>query len=123
MISLSAAQQLEDISEEAFLEKNGVQIVRDMQKLQGVDEEEGQNPSGPQSQAGRRRTLAYLEEQPTQRQATGNLDMAFRKRLMSIAPDAGLDGMFFFHLFNYKKKSFFYSNWKVSNVWRRIRKK
>lgn len=68
-----------------------------MQKLQGVDgEEEGKDSKGPQSQAGRRRTLAYLEEQPTQRQTTGNLDMAFRKRLMSIAPDGGPDGIFCF---------------------------
>ncbi len=46
-----------------------------------------------QTKDGRRRTLAYLEKSSTKKPgAATNLDMAFRKRLMSIGLDGGPDG-------------------------------
>jgi len=82
------------LSEDAILEQSGVAIARELQKLRGIDEDDDDDDDDDalQTKDGRRRTLAYLEKSSTKKPgAATNLDMAFRKRLMSIGLDGGPD--------------------------------
>ena len=79
-------KKIEDNSDEAILAKNGVEIARGLQKLQGVDDHDLDD--GRNERVGRRRTIHNLERQKSTRQVTGDMESAFRKRLDSIGPDA-----------------------------------
>lgn len=84
-------RQAEDTTEDAFIERNAVDIVRQLQKLKGIDGDY-ENESMNDGQLGRRRTIHNLERHRQKKQAIGTLDVAFKKRFFSISAEAAENG-------------------------------
>lgn len=78
--------QTKDLSEEALLSKHAVDIVRDLQRLEGI---EGDYDEGSASGPGRRKTIRNLEKSRRKTQAINTLDVAFRQRFFSMSEGAG----------------------------------
>ncbi|XP_044020427.1 chitin synthase chs-2 isoform X2 [Aphidius gifuensis] len=76
-----------DLSEEALLSKHAIEIVRDLQRLDGM---EGDYDEGSGSGPGRRKTIRNLEKSRKKTQAINTLDVAFRQRFFSMAEGNGL---------------------------------
>ncbi|XP_066588924.1 chitin synthase chs-2 isoform X1 [Prorops nasuta] len=76
-----------DLSEEALLSKHAVEIVRDLQRLDGM---EGDYDEGSGSGPGRRKTIRNLEKSRRKTQAINTLDVAFRQRFFSMQEGNGL---------------------------------
>ncbi|KAG7188912.1 hypothetical protein KM043_008514 [Ampulex compressa] len=76
-----------DLSEEALLSKHAVDIVRDLQRLDGM---EGDYEEGSGSGPGRRKTIRNLEKSRRKTQAINTLDVAFRQRFFSMTEGNGL---------------------------------
>lgn len=78
-------QKVEDVSDDAFIDRNAIQIARQLQRLKGIDEDDDNSDEylGPE-RLERRKTIQNLEKRRHQRARTGTLDVAFRKRFMSI---------------------------------------
>ena len=74
------------MSEDALLSKHAVDIVRDLQRLDGM---EGDYDEGSGSGPGRRKTIRNLEKSRRQKQAINTLDVAFRQRFFSMAEGQG----------------------------------
>nr|XP_031829269.1 chitin synthase chs-2 isoform X3 [Nomia melanderi] len=70
-------KKTKDLSEEALLSKHAVEIVRDLQRLDGM---EGDYEEGSGSGPGRRKTIRNLEKSRRKTQAINTLDVAFRRR-------------------------------------------
>ncbi|KAK2724897.1 hypothetical protein QYM36_001381, partial [Artemia franciscana] len=84
-------RKIEDISDDAFIDKNAIDIARNLQKLRGLDgDQESENGSGG-DRIGRRRTIHNLEKQRQKKRAIGTLDVAFKKRFFSISAEAGVE--------------------------------
>ncbi|KAK0159253.1 hypothetical protein PV328_010151 [Microctonus aethiopoides] len=80
-------KKAKDLSEEALLSKHAVEIVRDLQRLDGM---EGDYDEGSGSGPGRRKTIRNLEKSRRKTQAINTLDVAFRQRFFSMAEGNGL---------------------------------
>ncbi|XP_048509220.1 chitin synthase chs-2 isoform X4 [Athalia rosae] len=80
-------KKAKDLSEEALLSKHAVEIVRDLQRLDGM---EGDYDEGSGSGPGRRKTIRNLEKSRRKTQAINTLDVAFRQRFFSMAEGSGL---------------------------------
>lgn len=79
--------QVEDLSQDALLDRNAVQIVKDLQKLRGIDGDyDNDSGSGP-DRVGRRRTIHNLERAKQKKRQIGTLDVAFKKRFFGIKAD------------------------------------
>lgn len=89
--SFSPPRQAEDTTEDAFIQRNAVDIVRQLQKLKGIDGDY-ENESMNDGQLGRRRTIHNLERHRQKKQAIGTLDVAFKKRFFSISAQAAENG-------------------------------
>ncbi|XP_014204049.1 uncharacterized protein LOC106636227 [Copidosoma floridanum] len=76
-----------DLSEDALLSKHAVDIVRDLQRLDGM---EGDYDEGSGSGPGRRKTIRNLEKSRRKTQAINTLDVAFRQRFFSLAEGQGM---------------------------------
>ena len=75
--------QLDDVSDQAYVEQNAIKIARELQQIKGMDEEEEEDPY--RDHVGRRKTIHNLQKQASKKiQFSGNLDAAFRKRIDSI---------------------------------------
>ncbi|MPC46765.1 hypothetical protein E2C01_040491 [Portunus trituberculatus] len=85
-------KKAEDTTEDAFIQKNAVDIVRQLQKLKGIDGDYDSD-SVQDGQLGRRKTIHNLERQRNKKQAIGTLDVAFKKRFFSISAEAAENGM------------------------------
>ncbi|XP_011866715.1 PREDICTED: uncharacterized protein LOC105561386 isoform X3 [Vollenhovia emeryi] len=85
--SLDCCKKTKDLSEEALLSKHAVDIVRDLQRLDGI---EGDYEEGSGSGPGRRKTIRNLEKSRRKTQAINTLDVAFRQRFFSMNEGAGL---------------------------------
>ncbi|XP_018307120.1 uncharacterized protein kkv isoform X2 [Mycetomoellerius zeteki] len=85
--SLDCYKKTKDLSEEALLSKHAVDIVRDLQRLDGI---EGDYEEGSGSGPGRRKTIRNLEKSRRKTQAINTLDVAFRQRFFSMNESAGL---------------------------------
>uniref|UniRef100_T1J5I3 chitin synthase n=1 Tax=Strigamia maritima TaxID=126957 RepID=T1J5I3_STRMM len=83
------SRKTEDTSNEAFINKNAVEIVRHMQKLKGTDDDSSED--GAADRLGRRKTIHNLEKQRKKGRAVGTLDVAFRKRFLSMTPESGVE--------------------------------
>lgn len=93
--------QIDDISEDAFIDKNAVEIVRNLQRLRGIDDADEDNESGSfRHQIGERRTIHNLEKQKQKKRITGTLDVAFKKRFFSMTTEGEVEGILFY-FFNY----------------------
>jgi len=75
----------DDISDDAYLDKNAIQIVRQLQKLKGIDEDDKSDDSKYENRLDKRKTIQILEKRKQQKPRTGTLDVAFRKRFMNIS--------------------------------------
>ncbi|XP_042909493.1 chitin synthase chs-2 [Parasteatoda tepidariorum] len=73
-------QKVDDISDDAFIDKNAVQIARQLQRLRGIDDDE----SIYGDRLAKRKTIQNLEKRKNQRDRIGTLDVAFRKRFMNL---------------------------------------
>lgn len=69
-----------------MLSKHAVDIVRDLQRLDGI---EGDYEEGSGSGPGRRKTIRNLEKSRRKTQAINTLDVAFRQRFFSMNEGAG----------------------------------
>ncbi|XP_076291294.1 hyaluronan synthase-like protein kkv isoform X1 [Lasioglossum baleicum] len=70
-------KKTKDLSDGALLPKDAVEIVRDLQRLDGM---EGDYEEGSGSGPGRRKTIRNLEKSRRKTQAINTLDVAFRQR-------------------------------------------
>ena len=81
------------LSEDALLEKNAVEIVKEMQKLRGIDGEYD-SESASSNRLAHRRTIHMLEKNRQKKRAIGTLDVAFKKRFFALSnnPEGGEPG-------------------------------
>ncbi|XP_028966914.1 chitin synthase chs-2 [Galendromus occidentalis] len=84
--------KVEDASGDAFIDKNGVQIAKQLQKLRGIDDESDGYKNGSDNCLARRKTIQNLEKRRNQRTKTGTLDVAFQKRFLSISAEQQNNG-------------------------------
>ncbi|KAG8175041.1 hypothetical protein JTE90_008869 [Oedothorax gibbosus] len=79
-------QKVEDISDDAFIDRNAIQIAKQLQRLRGIDDdyEKTSDNSSYGDRLARRKTIQNLEKRKTQNNRIGTLDVAFRKRFMNI---------------------------------------
>ncbi|KAK8746556.1 hypothetical protein OTU49_017078, partial [Cherax quadricarinatus] len=85
-------KKAEDATEDAFIQRNAVDIVKQLQKLRGIDGDYDSD-SVQGGQLGRRKTIHNLERHRQKKQAIGTLDVAFKKRFFSISAEAAENGM------------------------------
>ncbi|XP_071550893.1 chitin synthase chs-2 isoform X4 [Panulirus ornatus] len=85
-------KKAEDATEDAFIQKNAVDIVRQLQRLKGIDGDYDSD-SVQGGQLGRRKTIHNLERHRQKKQAIGTLDVAFKKRFFSISAEAAENGL------------------------------
>ncbi|KAI5633975.1 chitin synthase domain-containing protein [Phthorimaea operculella] len=79
----------EDLSQDALLDKNAIAIVKDLQKLNGLDDDyDNDSGSGPQN-VGRRKTIHNLEKAKQKKRNIGTLDVAFKKRFFNMNANDG----------------------------------
>lgn len=85
----SVCFQSEDLSENALLDKNAIAIVKDLQKLNGLDDDyDNDSGSGPHN-VGRRKTIHNLEKARQKKRNIGTLDVAFKKRFFNMNANDG----------------------------------
>ncbi|GFR07091.1 chitin synthase chs-2 [Trichonephila clavata] len=77
-------QKVEDISDDAFIDRNAIQIAKQLQRLRGIDDDEKSEDSTYGDRLARRKTIQNLEKRKNQKNRIGTLDVAFRKRFMNI---------------------------------------
>lgn len=79
-----------------------MEIVKQLQKLQGIDGDgEYDNDSGSGRDVGRRKTIHNLEKYAKRKRPIGTLDVAFKRRFFNINANGTSPGMLrpFFFLF------------------------
>ncbi|KAG1661767.1 Chitin synthase chs-2 [Nymphon striatum] len=84
------SRKVDDISDDAFIDKNAIEIARGLQRLRGFydDGSDDDNSTGPGGIT-RRKTIYKLEKSKKQKNPIGTLDVAFKKRFMSIKEEGG----------------------------------
>lgn len=86
-VELFSTKSDEDISEDAFIDKNAIQIARDLQRLKGIDEDDKSDDSkyGVCGNAmANRNIIARLDKRIRHPRQVGTLDVAFKKRFEEI---------------------------------------
>ncbi|XP_047357161.1 chitin synthase chs-2 isoform X6 [Vespa velutina] len=78
-----------DVTEETLSSQQAVDMVRDLQKLNGM---EGDYDEGSGNGPGRRKTIRNLEKSKRKAQSINTLDVAFKHRFFSMSEGAGLPG-------------------------------
>merc|ERR1719334_2465847 len=84
------------VTGEALMEKNAVEIVKQMQRLKGIDGDYDSD-SAASNRLAQRHTIQNLERNRQKKRAIGTLDVAFKKRFFALsgeddAPGAVKDG-------------------------------
>ncbi|KAJ8974097.1 hypothetical protein NQ317_011616 [Molorchus minor] len=88
-LNLSCTKKKEELSPNALLDKQAVEIVKQLQKLQGIDGDyDNDSGSGP-DRIGRRKTIHNLEKAAQKKRQIGTLDVAFKKRFAKLNANAG----------------------------------
>ncbi|CAG0901858.1 unnamed protein product, partial [Darwinula stevensoni] len=85
------SKKVDDVSEDAFIDKNAVAIARNLQRLRGLDGDYESDTGSSNDRLGRRKTIHNLERQRKRSRQIGTLDVAFKKRFFSIAAEGGPD--------------------------------
>lgn len=81
--------QADDLSQDEILDKNAIAIVKNLQKLNGLDDDyENDSGSGPHN-VGRRKTIHNLEKARQKKRNIGTLDVAFKKRFFNMNANDG----------------------------------
>ncbi|KAH7639899.1 chitin synthase-like protein 2 [Dermatophagoides farinae] len=84
--------KIEDMSEDAFIDKNAVQIARHLQRLRGIDEDDKSSEESPYgNRVEKRKTIYNLEKRMKKPRTIGTLDVAFRKRFLNISNNINED--------------------------------
>ncbi|XP_066260725.1 chitin synthase chs-2 isoform X1 [Euwallacea similis] len=75
----------EEMSPNALLDKQAVEIVKQLQKLQGIDDADYDNDSGSgPDRIGRRKTIHNIQRAAQKKRQIGTLDVAFKKRFAKL---------------------------------------
>lgn len=83
-LNLTCSKKSEELSQDALIDKHAVEIVKNLQRLQGIDGDyDNDSGSGPDRVA-RRRTIQNLEKARQPRRQIGTLDVAFKKRFLKL---------------------------------------
>ena len=72
------------MSENALIDKNFMQIAREMQRLRGIDGEYDGDSGSSGDRVERRRTIYNLEKSSKRPRTIGTLDVAFKKRFFNL---------------------------------------
>jgi len=89
---LNCCKAKEDVlSDEALIEKNAVEIVKQMQRLKGLDDEYDSD-SAASNRLQTRRTIHNLERTRQKKRAIGTLDVAFKKRFFALSGEEEAPG-------------------------------
>jgi len=80
------------LSEEALIEKNAVEIVKQMQRLRGIDGDGDDSDSAASNRLAQRKTIQNLERNRTKKRAIGTLDVAFKKRFFALSGEDDAPG-------------------------------
>lgn len=76
--------QKEELSGNKLLDKQAIDIVKDLQRLQGLDDDyENDSGSGP-DRIERRKTIHHLAKHAAKKKQIGTLDVAFKKRFFKL---------------------------------------
>ncbi|XP_015191639.1 PREDICTED: uncharacterized protein LOC107074595 isoform X2 [Polistes dominula] len=78
-----------DVTEDTLSSQQAVEMVRDLQKLNGM---EGDYDEGSGNGPGRRKTIRNLEKSKRKAQTINTLDVAFKQRFFSMSEGVGLPG-------------------------------
>ncbi|XP_063242061.1 chitin synthase chs-2 isoform X2 [Bacillus rossius redtenbacheri] len=81
-LNLYCGKKVEDTSQDAIIDKNFVQIVKNLQRLRGIDSDKD-NDIG-QERVDRRRTIQHLEKNRQKKRPIGTLDVAFKHRFFNM---------------------------------------
>lgn len=81
--------QVEETSQDALIDKNFVQIVKNLQRLRGID---GNNDDSGTDKVERRRTIQNLEKNRQKKRPIGTLDVAFKQRFFNMTSEGGVTG-------------------------------
>lgn len=77
------------MSPNALLDKQAVEIVKQLQRLQGIDGDyDNDSGSGP-DRIGRRKTIHNIEKAAQKKRQIGTLDVAFKKRFAKLNANPG----------------------------------
>merc|ERR1712055_48710 len=79
------------VTGEALIEKNAVEIVKQMQRLKGIDGDYDSD-SAASNRLAQRRTIQNLERNRQKKRAIGTLDVAFKKRFFALAGEDDAPG-------------------------------
>lgn len=88
------------MSPNALLDKQAVEIVKQLQKLQGIDDGDYDNDSGSgPDRIGRRKTIHNIQRAAQKKRQIGTLDVAFKKRFakLNANTDGGKNLFIYFH--------------------------
>jgi len=89
---LNCCTKKEDVlSDEALIEKNAVEIVKQMQRLKGIDGDYDSD-SAASNRLAQRRTIQNLERNRQKKRAIGTLDVAFKKRFFALSGEDDAPG-------------------------------
>merc|ERR1719187_325142 len=89
---LNCCKAKEDVlTDEALIEKNAVEIVKQMQRLKGLDDEYDSD-SAASNRLQTRRTIHNLDKARTKKRAIGTLDVAFKKRFFALSGEEEAPG-------------------------------
>ncbi|XP_050306093.1 chitin synthase chs-2 isoform X2 [Anthonomus grandis grandis] len=79
------SKKKEEMSPNALLDKQAVEIVKQLQKLQGIDDGDYDNDSGSgPDRIGRRKTIHNIQRAAQKKRQIGTLDVAFKKRFAKL---------------------------------------
>merc|ERR1712059_114921 len=73
-------------------EKNAVEIVKQMQRLRGIDGDGDDSDSAARNRLAQRKTIQNLERNRTKKRAIGTLDVAFKKRFFALSGEDDAPG-------------------------------
>merc|ERR1719225_885685 len=89
---LNCCSKKEDVlSDQELIEKNAVEIVKQMQRLRGIDGDYDSD-SAASNRLAQRKTIQNLERNRQKKRAIGTLDVAFKKRFFALAGEDDAPG-------------------------------
>ncbi|XP_063901353.1 chitin synthase chs-2 isoform X2 [Zophobas morio] len=83
-LNLCCTKKKEEMSPNALLDKQAVEIVKQLQKLQGLDDGDYDDSGSGPDRIGRRKTIHNLERAAQKKRQIGTLDVAFKKRFAKL---------------------------------------
>lgn len=86
-LNLCFNKKAEELSQDALIDKHAVEIVKKLQRLQGIDGFEYDDSGSGPDRIARRRTVHNLEKARQPRRQIGTLDVAFKKRFLKLTSD------------------------------------